>query len=73
MSGTRDAAKKMGGGKGKPGDLAQDVARLAEETGLDTAEVYAFLCGGAVGSSGGVDWMDRRVQAEARKYLPFLY
>ena len=72
MSDTRDVAKKTGNRKGSPGDLALDVARLAEETGLDTSEVYAFLCGGPAGSSGGSEWLDRRIQVEDRKYFRFL-
>jgi hypothetical protein len=68
MSNRRDASKKLGNGKGSPGDLALDVARLAEETGLDTSEVYAFLCGGGMGT-GGPDWLDKEVSNDVRKHL----
>ena len=69
MSDTRDATKKPGG---KPGDLALDVARLAEEAGVETADVYAFFCGGGMGSSGGSDWMDKHVSDDVKKHLRFL-
>ena len=52
----------------KAGDLGRDVDRLARKAGVTTAEVYAFLCNGAVGQSGS-EWNDRHLQAEARKYL----
>jgi len=54
---------------GKSGDLALDVARLAEETGLETAEVYAFICGAGTGFSGGPAWLDREVSDDAKKFL----
>ena len=69
MSDKQDSANKTGGVRGKPGDLALDVVRLAEETGLDTSEVYAFLCGGPAGSSGGSDWMDKHVSNDVLKHL----
>jgi len=69
MSNEGYEAKKTGGAKGKPGDLAMDVARLAEETGLDTSEVYAFLCGGSVGTGSGSEWLDKAVSDDVKKHL----
>jgi hypothetical protein len=72
MSDRQCESKKAGDRKGKPGDLALDVARLAEETGLDTSDVYAFLCGGSAGSGGSSDWLDREVSDDVLKHLRFL-
>ena len=69
MSNIRDGTKKLSGRVGKPGALALDVARLAEEAGVGTEEVYAFLCGGYVGTGGSPDWLDREVSDDAKKYL----
>jgi len=69
MSNRQGATTKTCGAVGKPGDLARDVARLAEETGLDPSDVYAFLCGGLAGSGGGSDWLDRHVSEDALKHL----
>jgi len=70
MSNRRDSAKTMGSNVGKPGDLALDVARLVEETGVSAGEVYAFLCGGCVGTGGGSsDWMDKHVSDDVLKHI----
>jgi hypothetical protein len=60
---------KSGSNAGKPGDLARDVARLVEETGVSSGEVYAFLCGGAIGSGGGSDWVDKHVSNDVLEHL----
>lgn len=72
MSNRRSVTKKSGSAVGKSGDLALDVARLAKEADVDPAVVYAYLCGGGGGVSGGSDWLDHRVQVEDREYLRFL-
>jgi len=68
MPDTRNVAKKTGSERGKAGDLARDVARLAEEAGVATSDVYAFLCNGYV-SVGASNWLDKDVSPDAREYL----
>ena len=68
MSDTRSVEKKTGSERGRAGDLARDVARLAEEAGVATSDVYAFLCNGYV-SGGSSNWLDKDVSPDALEYL----
>jgi len=69
MSDIRNSAKRSGSKAGKPGDLSRDVARLAAEAGVETADVYAFLCGGCAGPGSSPDWLDKEVSDDVKKHL----
>jgi len=50
----------------KKPDLAREIRRLMKKTELSREEVYAFLCGGSVGTA-GFPALDRKARGAEMK------